>query len=183
MIIRHAFPEDIALCAELDGTVESDQVWQMDERSVGNELQLVFRQQRLPRPVRVPFPRDLERLPQLVQGEGCFLVASEGAEILGFIYVQVEPAEAVGWVRYLVVARTHRRRGIGTRLVQASADWSRRAGLRRLLLETCTKNYAGLSFCQRLGSTFCGYNDQLYGSLGIAVFFAYPLGFASNCPQ
>lgn len=176
MIIRHAFTEDIEQCAELDATVESDHVWQMDERSAGSELLLTFRQARLPRPVRVPYPRDLSRLSEEAQMADCFLVASEGAEVLGFVSVYEEMWEAVGAVRHLVVGRAHRRQGIGTRLVLAAAEWGRRAGVRRLILETSTKNYAGLCFCQRLGATFCGFNDQLYSSLGIAVFFALPLG-------
>lgn len=176
MIVRRAFEEDLAACAQLDASTETDHVWQMEERSVGSELQIAFREARLPRPMRVPYLRDLGRLIDDWQRDECFLVASQGSEILGFVDVGVQPWGGVGLVGHLVVARPHRRHGIATRLVQSAAEWSRRAGLRQLMLENSTKNYPGLCFCQRLGCTFCGFNDQLYTSQDIAVFFAYPLG-------
>jgi len=175
VIIRRAFPEDLEVCAEADASVETDHVWQLEERSVGNELQITFRTARLPRPMRVPYPHDLSRLTEEYDRDECFLVASQGSEILGFIDVRLEPWDRIGWVHHLVVMRRYRRRGVGTRLVQAAAEWARRANLRQLMLESSTKNYPGLCFCQRLGCAFCGYNDRLYSSQDIAVFFAYPL--------
>lgn len=176
MIVRRAFEEDLEACADLDVAVETDRVWQMEERSAGSELHITFRQARLPRPMRVGYPRDRSRLIDEWQRDECFLVASLGAEVLGFIDVRLGPRDGLGWVHHLVVARAHRRHGVATRLVQAGVDWGRRAGLRQLILESPTKNYPALCFCQRLGCTFCGFNDQLYTSQDIGVFFAYPLG-------
>lgn len=176
MIVRRAYPEDVVVCSQLDASTETDHVWQMDERSAGNELQIAFRTARLPRPMRVPYPRELSRLLEDWERDQCFLVAVEGTDILGFTDVRVQLWDRVGWVHHLVVSRPHRRQGVGTRLVQAAADWARRAGLRLLVLESSTKNYPGLCFCQRLGCSFCGFNDQLYSSQDIAVFFSHPLG-------
>ncbi len=176
MIVRRAFAEDVTACAQLDASVETDHVWQMDERSLGSELHLVFRPAKLPRPMRVAYPRDLRRLPEDWERDECFLVAIEGALILGFIDVRLQPWDGLAWVHHLVVGRRYRRRGLGRRLVQTAAEWTRRGGQRQLMLESSTKNYPGLAFCQRLGCTFCGYNDQLYTSQDITVFFSYPLG-------
>ena len=176
MNLRRAFLEDLNLCAQIDASVETDHVWQMEERSVGTELQIAFRQARLPRPMRVPYLRDLDRLVDDWERDECFLVAAEGPEVLGFVDVRVQAWDGTGWVHHLVVARRYRRRGIGSRLVQAGAEWARRAGLRRLMLENSTKNYPGLCFCQRLGCSFCGFNDQLHTNQDIVVFFSYPLG-------
>ena len=176
MIVRRAFPEDVEFFTQADATVEADHVWQMEERNVGGELQIVFRESRLPRAMRVPYPHDLGDLADEWERDECFLVASQGAQVLGFVDVRLEPWGRVGWVHHLVVPRAQRRQGIGTRLVQAAADWARRAGLRQLMLECSTKNYPGLCFCQRMGCTFCGFNDQLYSNQDIALFFAYPLG-------
>ncbi len=178
MIVRRAFAEDLPVCAEIDGSVETDHVWQMDERSSGAELQITFRQARLPRPMRVRYPRSLAFLEKEWERDECFLVASQGSIILGFVDVRVEPWNGVGWIHHLVVARPYRRRGIGTRLMQAGAEWARRVGLRQLMLEVSTKNYPALCLCQRLGGTFCGYNDRLCASQDISLFFAYPLGSA-----
>jgi GNAT superfamily N-acetyltransferase len=176
MIVRRAFLEDLEACAEVDASVDTDHVWQMEERSVGSELQITFRQARLPRPVRVPYPHSLERLEEEWERDECFLVASQGSRVLGFVDVRIQQGDGVGWVHHLVVARPYRRRGVGTRLIQGAVEWTRRVGARQLMLETSTKNYPGLCFYQRLGGTFCGFNDQLYASQDIALFFAYPLG-------
>jgi len=176
VIIRRAFLEDAEACSHMDASTEADHVWQMEERSVGSELQIAFRQVKLPRPMRVPYPRKLDDLAEACERDECFLVAVEGSELLGFIDVRVQAWDRAGWVHHLVVARRYRRKGVGMRLVQVAADWARRAGLRQIVLECSTKNYPGLCFCQRLGSSFCGFNDQLYSSQDIAVFFAYALG-------
>jgi GNAT superfamily N-acetyltransferase len=176
MIVRRAFQEDLAACAGLDATVETDHVWQMDERSEGSELQITFRQARLPRPMRVSYPQTMALLEEEWERDECFLVASQGAIILGFVDVRVEPWNEIGWVHHLVVSRPYRRRGIGARLIQSAADWARRLGLRQLMLQVSTKNYPGLVFCQRLGGAFCGYNDRLCASQDIALFFSYPVG-------
>jgi len=176
VIVRRAFPEELAICAEIDASTETDHVWQMDERSAGSELVIAFRQARLPRAMRVPYPRPLTRLEDDWERDECFLVAAQGVQVLGFVDVRVQPWDGVGWVHHLVVARRYRRRGIGSRLLQTASEWARRGGMRQLVLESSTKNYPALCFCQRLGCTFCGFNDQLYSSQDIAVFFAYPLG-------
>ncbi len=176
MIVRRAFLEDLVACAQMDPTLETDHVWQMDERSAGSELHIAFRQARLPRPMRVQYPRDLNRLAEDWERDECFLVAAEGSEVLGFIDARLQVWDGAAWLHHLVIARRYRRHGIATRLVQTAAEWARRQGLRQLMLESSTKNYPLLCFCQRLGCTFCGFNDQLYTSQDIAVFFSYPLG-------
>jgi ribosomal protein S18 acetylase RimI-like enzyme len=176
LIIRRAFSEDLAVCAQFDASIETDHVWQMDERSVGADLQIALRPARLPRPMRVPYPRDTTHLNADWERDECFLVASEGSEILGMIDVRVQPWDGVGWVQHLVVARRHRRKGIATRMVQWASEWARRRNLRQLVLESPTKNYPALCLYQRLGCVFCGFNDHAYTTQDIAIFFAYPLG-------
>ncbi|HOG47600.1 MAG TPA: hypothetical protein PLB78_13285, partial [Anaerolineae bacterium] len=72
MIVRRAFPEELAICAEIDASTETDHVWQMDERSAGSELVIAFRQARLPRAMRVPYPRPLTRLEDDWERDECF---------------------------------------------------------------------------------------------------------------
>jgi len=99
VILRRAFPEELPICADIDAWTETDYVWQMEERSVGGELQIAFRQARLPRAMRVPYPRRLDLLEEDWERDECFLVATEGVEVLGFIDVRVQPWDSVGWVK------------------------------------------------------------------------------------
>jgi hypothetical protein len=38
-----------------------------------------------------------------------------------------------------------------------------------------TKNYPAISFCQKHGMTFCGFNDRHFANQDIALFFALAL--------
>jgi ribosomal protein S18 acetylase RimI-like enzyme len=80
-----------------------------------------------------------------------------------------------GWVADLVVAPEYRRGGIATQLLQAGQAWALQAGLRRLIVETQTRNYPAINLLQRSGFSFCGYNDRYYTNQDIAVFFALNL--------
>jgi ribosomal protein S18 acetylase RimI-like enzyme len=75
----------------------------------------------------------------------------------------------------LVVAPEHRRQGIAARLLQAGAEWARKAGLSRLMVEAQTKNYPAICFLERQGFAFCGYNDRYYANQDIALFFSSSL--------
>jgi hypothetical protein len=66
-------------------------------------------------------------------------------------------------------------RGIGTALLRAARDWALETKLRRLIVETQTKNYPAIRFLQKRGLVFCGYNDLFYPNQDIAVFFGQML--------
>jgi GNAT superfamily N-acetyltransferase len=84
----------------------------------------------------------------------------------------IQPEHGLAWVGDLVVDRPKRRRGIGTALLKAAAQWGCRYDLVRLTVEVQTKNYPAIQFCQACGLTFSGYNDHYWPSEDIAVFFA-----------
>ena len=62
----------------------------------------------------------------------------------------------------LMVAATHRRRGIGTALLEAAVDWARRAGVRKLELHVFPWNEAGIKLYERFGFVQEGYRRQHY---------------------
>ena len=47
--------------------------------------------------------------------------------------------------------------------------------LRRLIVETQTKNYPAIQFLLKRGLVFCGYNDLFYPNQDIAIFFGQNL--------
>jgi ribosomal protein S18 acetylase RimI-like enzyme len=91
--------------------------------------------------------------------------------IRGYATLAVRPEHGIVWVGDLVVDRSLRRRGIGTALLKACAQWGCRKDLVRLTLEVQTKNYPAIAFCRASGLKFCGYNDHYWASEDIAVFF------------
>jgi ribosomal-protein-alanine N-acetyltransferase len=102
-------------------------------------------------------------------------VAEGEGQIVGYIHLVIQASENSVWVRNLAVVPHLRRRGIGTALLHAAAEWLRRQKADRLMLETTTKNYPAVCFAQKLGFSFCGYNDRYYENQDIALFFAKSL--------
>jgi ribosomal protein S18 acetylase RimI-like enzyme len=53
-------------------------------------------------------------------------------------------------------------------------QWARERNLSRLMLDLQTKNYPAISFVQKHGFQFCGYNERYYSNGDIALFFSRP---------
>lgn len=62
----------------------------------------------------------------------------------------------------LEIKPAFRRRGIGARLMDAAADWSRRQGLRGMMLETQDWNLMACRFYLRYGFVLGGLDSLLY---------------------
>ncbi len=78
-------------------------------------------------------------------------------------------------VREFHVAESHRRQGIGSRLIEALAERARSDGFRILVCETQTTNELAIAFYRRLGFVLDGidlsyYSNEDYPDGEIAVF-------------
>jgi len=176
MIIRLATnEEDVLACIALEHSYTADHAWQMDFQEHLDGVSVTFRSIRLPRAMRGRYPRSLDKLMDCWEQGEVILVAEDGDQIVGYLHLAVQESEGTAWVHNLAVAPRQRRRGIGTALLQSAADWLRQQNVGRLLLEMTTKNYPAIRFAQKLGFSFCGYNDRYYVSQDIALFFAKSL--------
>jgi GNAT superfamily N-acetyltransferase len=145
---------------------------QENERTVEVRFDTV----RLPRSMKVAYPRHPdELLPNWRQGE-CFLVAAgDSGQPIGFLDMIAQRWHDVGWIRNLVVDRRHRRQGVATALLRAARYWALDNGLSKLMLEAQTKNYPAIRFASKHRFVFCGYNDRYYSNADIALFFSLAL--------
>jgi len=176
MIIRLAKEaDDIQACAVLDHSYDTNRVWQMDAREQSDGVSVGFRSVRLPRDMRGSYPRHLEGLMACWERGDTVIVAEDEGQVVGYLHLVLQASESAAWVRNLAVTPRLRRRGIGMTLLQTAADWLRQQNANRLLLETTTKNYPAICFAQKLGFSFCGYNDRYYANQDIALFFAKSL--------
>ena len=179
MRVRPAEPRDLEACGALNHSYTTDRVWQMEAREVNDALTVTFRVARLPREMRVNYPRQGEDL--LAGWRRCdgFLVAEEDGrappQICGYVALTAQVEHGIAWVGDLVVDRPWRLRGIGTALLRAAAHWGHDHDLVRLVIEVQTKNYPAIRFCQSRGLTFCGFNDHYWPSQDIALFFGESL--------
>ena len=176
--IRDAVPDDIEACLALDHGYETRIVWQMTMLPHGEAWQVTFREERLPREIEVIYPIDEIRLRLALPREICYLVAAgktESDTILGYLTMRPDPVHKIALIQDIVVGREYRHKGIGTRLLNVARHWAGERGAQQLMLETQTKNYPAISFCKKNGLAFCGFNDQYYRNLDIAVFFGQQL--------
>jgi GNAT superfamily N-acetyltransferase len=155
----------------LDHGYSTDYVWQMDSRDENGQINLSFRSVRLPRSMRVAFPRETQRLPEEWNRRVCFLLAEEGNQIKGYLNLTLAAVPETGWVADFAVDRRFRRSGVGSVLLAAAAHWARQNRLKRLILEMQSKNYPAICFAQKHGLAFCGYNDRYYSNQDVALFF------------
>jgi len=173
--IRPANIKDIGACMDLEHAYSTDHVWQMQERVTDSETVVSFRQIRLPRPMRVQYPRSVDHLLEDWQRNGCFLVAEGQGRVVGYLDLQVQRWQGVGWVVNLTVDEAYRRRGVGGVLLERGIAWGKSLGLRALMADVQTKNHPAICFAQKYGFKLCGYNDQYYVSRDIALFLSLSL--------
>lgn len=176
MIVRLAELADLNLCYELDGSYTTEYVWQMQAHERERSIEVRFDAVRLPRPMKVAYPRHPdELLPNWRQGE-CFLVsADESGQSFAFLDMTAQTWHSVGWIRNLIVHRNSRRQGVATALLRAARYWALDNQLNKIMLDTQTKNFPAIRFAQKQGFAYCGYNDRYYRNGDIAVFFTLTL--------
>lgn len=170
--IRPAVPGDLATLANIDHTYQTAYVWQMDRALEKGQVNIHFRQVRLPRPIRVEAPVS----PEVTGPDSCIraglLVALHGGLQVGYISLKEIQPSSTAWVLDLVVRDSERRHGIGTALLMAGDEWASKHSLRRIVLEIQSKNFPAHQMALKLGYELCGYNDQYFSNRDIALFFA-----------
>jgi GNAT superfamily N-acetyltransferase len=176
MIVRMAELADLNLCCELDSSYVTDYVWQMHAHENERSIEVRFDTVRLPRPMKVEYPRHPdELLPNWRRGE-CFLAAADDSgQPIGFLDMTAQTWHGVGWIQNLIVHQRYRRQGVATALLRAARYWALDNELSKLMLEAQTKNYPAIRFAQKHRFVFCGYNDRYYSNGDIAVFFSLTL--------
>jgi RimJ/RimL family protein N-acetyltransferase len=107
-------------------------------------------------------------------------VAEEGGHIVGRLSVARDQHPASRHVADLglMVAAEHRRRGVGTALLEAAVEWARQAGVRKLELHVFPWNKGAIALYDRFGFVREGYRRGHYrrGDEYVdAVLMAYEL--------
>ena len=163
---------DLNSCYEINSTYSTDYVWQMQTNEAGHRRDIRFDTVRLPRSMQVEYPRSPDELLDHWEKDGCFLVARNiEDEVVGFVDAQPQLEQNLLWISNLVVDKPYRQQGYGTLLLNSTRQWALQHRLHKLMLEIQTKNHPAISFAQKLGFKFCGYNERYYPNGDIALFF------------
>jgi RimJ/RimL family protein N-acetyltransferase len=163
--IRRARPSDAAALVELAEAVGSEpEGWLVTDgswRSVGEERRYL---------------RTIARYPH-----AAVIVAEDGDRVVGRLSLarDAHPASAHVADLGLMVAATHRRRGIGRALLEAAAQWARESGVRKLELHVLPYNAAAIALYEEFGFRREGVRKGHYHRNGRyldAVLMAYGVG-------
>src|SRR5512143_1343475 len=101
--IRPPTSADIPKLVQIDHDYVSDHVWQMEvQHETGQKpsdlrVEIIFRQLKLPRSVRVEYPRSPEELARDWKERSCLLVAAMQGEAVGYASVMLSIAPHSGW--------------------------------------------------------------------------------------
>ncbi len=176
-LIRDGLESDLEACLALDHSCITEHVWQMNIQPGTDQSQILFKTERLPRSMEIFHRSDLARLRLALVDQECFLVAAarDNADILGYLTMRSDPVHYIALTQDVVIAPTYRRHRIATRLLHVARQWAREHDHLRLTVETQTKNYPSIKFCQANGLNFCGFNDHYFPNGDIAVFFTQSL--------
>lgn len=170
--IRPAVVADFPTLIEIDHGFKTQYVWQMDLHQEEGQTNVSFREVRLPRTVRVEFPRPYQELFTRAGASSIILVAVCEGVLAGYIHIASDIAPTTAWVLALAVAEERRRQGIARALIIAGQDWGRLRRLRRMILEIQSKNLPAIRMAKKLGYEFSGYNDHYYSNQDIALLFS-----------
>ena len=163
-IVRGAVPGDAHALVELAESVgREDGRWILGTgpwRSVSDERRYL---------------RTIQRHP-----DAAVFVAEDGDAIVGRLSLSRDPHPASRHVADIgvMVAESHRRRGVGTLLLEQALAWARDAGVRKLELHVFPWNEPALSLYESFGFEREGYRRRHYergGELVDAVLMAYHL--------
>lgn len=174
MDIRPAALVEMNRCLALDDSFETEYVWQMEQKSDAKQISVWFKLTRLPRPMRVSMGISRDQVSENFVANKNLLVADDG-KIRGYVDFSESEWNETVTINNLLVAQDYRRKGLGTKLAQEALNWGRRRKSRIAIASTTTKNYPAICLLQKLGFSFCGFNDQFYPNRDIALTFALNL--------
>jgi len=169
--IRPAISSDIHVLAALDHGYSTSHVWQMVLQDASAEVGISFREVRLPRPMRVGYPRHPEWLIDHWTDRLQILISEEEQTPVGYLALVSGPAEQSIWITDLAVDVRRRRMGVGSALLKEALEWAHERGYSRVFLEMQSKNYPAICLARKMGFAFSGYSDHHYPDQDIALFF------------
>jgi ribosomal protein S18 acetylase RimI-like enzyme len=168
--IRPAVLNDIQALVDFSHSIETTHTWQMDSNLDQGQIDISFRRIRLPRSVKLDYPRNPSILLEMWKKRDLFLVGRIEEKRCGYLALKLDGKQS-GRVLDLVVDEPYRRQGVASALLVAAQDWLSENGIFQIIFEMQIKNQAAIALAEKLGYIFCGFMDRYFGSREIAIFY------------
>lgn len=168
--IRPAISSDLTALIKLEHFVETTHVWQMDVNSDHDQIEVRFREIRLPRGATLEYPRRAEDMADTWTRKHLFLSAIHQGQPIAYLALEIEQT-LTARITDLVVSDKFRRQGVASALLLSAKDWAKQRGLKRIVLEMQAKNHAAIQLARKMGYEFCGFCDDYFANHDIGVFF------------
>lgn len=169
--IRPAVSSDISALEKFDHTSETTQVWRVDGSITKERIATELNEVKLPRVLRLSYPRRGEPLKDTWTRHLLFLIASCEGNPAGYLTLDEDIDKLSAAVHDLVVNLPFRRQGIATALIITAQDWVKRRGMTRLVLEVPAKNHAMVELATKLRFGYTGMIDNFYHNGDMALFY------------
>ncbi len=172
ILVRQAVSPDIELLSRFEHSTKTDRVWQMMQQAEEGNIATSFIETRLPREMRLSYPKSPDTLLERWKNYSNVLVACIQNVPAGYISYLSNLMPGQIWIVDLVVDELWRRKSIATSLIQAVQDWGAARGYARMAIEMSSKNYPAMCLAKKCGFEFAGYNDHYFNNNDIALFFS-----------
>ena len=171
--IRSARSGDINRIIEFDHSIESNLVFQIDQRRDESFMQVQFNQIHLPRNLKLEYPYDNGHIKNKWQFYDSFLIAFHNNQPVGYITGLISNNRATLNIDNIVVDFSERRQGIASALIMAIIDWGSTHQISNYVISVSPKNHAGINLLRKMGFVFCGYNEFHYPGMQMAFYFGF----------
>jgi len=172
ILVRQAVSPDIELLARFDHTVKTECVWQMSQNAELSRIVTAFTENRLPREMRLTYPRSPETLVDRWKNYSSVLLACINTVPVGYITFSANFAPEILWIKDLVVDELWRRKSVASTLIQAANNWGAARQFSRMSIEMSSKNFPAINLVKKCGFDFSGYDDNFFNNNDIALFFS-----------
>jgi ribosomal protein S18 acetylase RimI-like enzyme len=169
--IRPAVSSDIPELMRFDHTVETTHIWQVACTKDEHQMEFHFIESKLPRPLRLVYPKRFEEMADNWTKHSLFLTARMNGNLAGYLILSIDYDTRIATITDLVVNTPTRNQGIASGMVISVLNGLRNKGLRKLSIAIPVRNHAAISLVKRLKMDFNGFIDHYFINQDGALIF------------
>ncbi|MEE4195535.1 MAG: GNAT family N-acetyltransferase [Anaerolineae bacterium] len=156
---------------KMNHAFHTNYAWQMNRKVNTEELAVQFQRVRLPREMLVQPRFTYEE--QVIRNNNAdiVLVAMKEDNAIGYVVLQEDQNANMVSIVDLVVRQNHRRKGIGTMLLEGAQDWTSHCGCQRLVSDVTTKNDPAIRLLTHCNFDYCGFQEFFSAKHDIVLFY------------